>query len=117
MGQPDGFVRVMATFEGDYEGLKRFGAYLGAFQGLATQLKSVELAHEWYLMGTPADEAAKWANGGNLPTEAAPLIQAGITPEMSAEADSMGGSVLERIARLADAGIDTKGADLSALDE
>jgi hypothetical protein len=113
----DDLTRVMATFTGDYEGLLKFGAYLGIFQGLATQLKDVGMAHEWYLMGVTAEDAAKWANGGSTPTGAKPLIAAGITPEMEADADEAGGSVLERIARLADAGIDTKGADLSALDE
>lgn len=113
----DDLTRVMATFAGDYEGLLKFGAYFGTFQNLATQLKDVGHAHEWYLAGVPAEEAAKWASGGNTPTGAAPLIAANITPEMEADADGVGGTVLERIARLADAGIDTKGADLSALDE
>lgn len=112
----DEFTRIMGTFEGDFEGLKRFGEYLGIYQAHATQLKGVEFAHEWYLMEVPAEEAAKWATGGNTPQGAVPLIAAGVSPELAADADSASGSVEERIARIADAGIDTTGIDLSALD-
>lgn len=108
---------MLASLAGDYEGAKKFSAFLGTFQGLATQLKGHFYTVEWYRMGVTAEEAAKWASGGNTPEGAEPLIAANITPEMEADADEAGGSVLERIARLADAGIDTKGADLSALPE
>lgn len=115
MEQPDGFVRVMATFQGDYEGLKRFGAYLGTFQERATQLNAIELAHEWYLADVPADEAGRWATAGYLPGEGLPLRASGMTPELAAAGDP--DTPEEAIARLADLGVDIRNADLSALDE
>lgn len=73
--------------------------------------------YEWCKAGVSVEDAIAWDGLGYMPGEAAPLIEAGMTPELAADADSAGGTVLERIARLADAGIDTKGVDLSALDE
>jgi len=107
---------MIASLAGDYEKAVRFSTYLGEFQQLATQLNGDALAVEWYLTETPAGEAAAWANLGYTPQGAKPLIDSGITPAMADDADSAGGSVLERIALLADAGIDTTGIDLTALD-
>jgi hypothetical protein len=98
--------------------------YIRTYQALATQLGDLPTALAWYRIdvghadGVSAEDAAAWANAGYLPGDAAPYIIAGITPQMAAEADeALGGSVLERIALLADAGIDTTGVDLTALDD
>jgi len=92
-------------------------AYAETFRSKAAQLNSDALAVQWYRMGVSAEDAAAWANSGHMPGEAAQFIADGITPQTAAEADAaLGGSVLERIAFLADAGIDTTGVDLTALD-
>lgn len=90
-------------------------AFRATVQAATTQLNSSPLIGDWFRLGVTAEEAIQWIGKGFTPKEAKPLIESGMTPELAAAGDP--DTVEEAIARLADAGIDTTGADLSALDD
>lgn len=87
-------------------GLREFGAYAGEYMATATQLGTYRLAREWMNAGIDVATAAAWASLGYLPAEAAPLIAAGVTPQMAAEMDQLAtdvaGSPEERAAQIID---------------
>jgi hypothetical protein len=87
-------------------GLREFGAYAEEYMAAATHLATYRRAREWMEAGVSAETAAAWANLGYLPAEAAPLIAAGVTPQMAGEmdrlADDIAGSPEERAAQLID---------------
>jgi hypothetical protein len=63
-------------------------AWSKTFLARATQLCTPQLGAEWIRAGVSAEDAAAWANAGFLPSEAAPLIADGITPQMHAEMEA-----------------------------
>lgn len=87
--------------------------YADTYRAIAAQLNTRAIIGDWYRAGIPAEIAAAWANAGYLPATALPLIAAGMTPEDAVAGDPP--TALEGVARLADAGIDTTGADLDAV--
>lgn len=87
-------------------GLREFGAYSSEYVTTATQHATYRAAREWMSTGVDAATAAAWASLGYLPGEAAPLIAAGVTPEMAAEMEQLdidiAGSPEERAAQMID---------------
>lgn len=73
--------------------------YYGAYSAHATQLCTRRIAREWMesmpgLRQATSEDleahavcAAAWASAGYLPSEALPLIEAGMTPEMAVAMD------------------------------
>ena len=70
--------------------LRKLSIYKAAYQALATQLNDGKSALQWMEMEIEAAEAAKWANAGFTPGEAAPLITSGVTLEMATAMDGEG---------------------------
>lgn len=80
--------------------LTQLRRYTADYYRLATQHRTSRIAREWMEAGVPAEEAAKWASIGCLPSEALPLINSGMTPGMVVATDPT--TDAERMARLAD---------------
>lgn len=89
------------------------GEWVRQFREKATKLNAYPIAGDWWRLRLapwrlrlPADEAAAWASLGYLPGEAAPLIAAGVTPQMAADletiATDVAGSPEERAAQVID---------------
>src|SRR5690349_18458341 len=95
--------------------LKAAVAYADTIKAGISQRYPLAAIGEWFRMEVPAEEAIRWIKHNFTPDEARPLREAGMTPELAAAGET--DDPLEAIAQLADQGIITKGADLSALDE
>ena len=61
--------------------------YITTFQGKATQLKSDAIAREWFSADASASEAARWANIGYMPKEAAAAMAGGETIESAEQSE------------------------------
>jgi len=86
--------------------LRALSMYAETYMPSASQFATYRCAREWMEAGVPAEDAAAWASLGYLPTEAAPLITAGVTPQMAADLgeidDTVAGSREERAAQVID---------------
>jgi hypothetical protein len=69
--------------------LTRLRIYTAEYYGGASQHRTSRIAREWMEAGVPARDAAAWASLGYLPAEAAPLIEAGVTPRIAGEMDEL----------------------------
>lgn len=78
--------------------LAAFSTYAAVYMANATQLDTYRLAREWMetmdfrtatreQLERHAERAATWASIGMLPTEALPLIAAGVSPAMVVATD------------------------------
>jgi hypothetical protein len=72
--------------------------FIHEFRTKARQLAGFRLTGDWVRLAEAleadgitltGDQAARWANTGHLPGEAAPLIRAGVTPEIADEMDQL----------------------------
>ncbi|SNT66284.1 hypothetical protein SAMN05421812_13631 [Asanoa hainanensis] len=64
-------------------------AYIKAYRASARQLAAIGTGAEWWRIGTPLANAIAWADLGYLPDGAAPLIAAGIAPDLAREMDAL----------------------------
>ena len=69
--------------------LTRLREFVAVYFEESTQHATYRAAREWMEMGVTASDAARWANAGYLPGEAAPLIAQGVTPDTAEEMDQL----------------------------